>query len=234
MPLQLLNIANTIFLKHSFTILLLLVFVPAVVISQLPSISVATGISILRNFKKEQRFWAVGHNTDLQFHITNTDVVYVGFIYTSNGKFSNKLQATAKSAITSPQLINYTNSGKMRAKEFSIGWKKFLKGNFNEEKKWNLYGTAGFGLLLGRIINTYSVAIDTTGYNVPVKDGKANFKRLTFDLGLGAEIPLAADFYFYLETKTWIPTTNYPSNYLFVNKDAPFVGMLSGGIRILF
>ena len=221
-------------MKPFATILLLLFFVPSVVFSQLPRISLATDINLLRNFKKEQQFWALGHNTDIQFHITNTDAVYVGFIYTSNGKFSNKLQATAKSAATFPQVINYVNNGKMRAKEFSIGWKKYIKGSFDEEKRWDLYGTAGFGLLLGRIINTHSITIDTADYNVPVRNGKANFKRLTFDLGLGAEIPLTSDFYFYLEVKTWIPTTSYPSNYLFVNENAPFVGMLSGGIRILF
>ena len=232
LPLQLLNIANTFFLKRSFIILLL--FIPAIAFSQLPGISVATDLSILRNFKNEQRYWAVGHNTNLQFHITNKEAVYVGFIYSSNGKFSNNLQASAISTTTSPQVINYVNKGKMRVKEFSIGWKKYLKGSFNQEKKWNLYGTAGFGLLLGRVINTHSIAIDTAVYNVPVRRGKANFKRLTFDLGLGAEIPLTSDLYFYMEAKAWVPTTNYPSNYLFVNNNAPFMGVVSGGIRILF
>ena len=99
---------------------------------------------------------------------------------------------------------------------------------------YNIYGYAGFGLLLGRMDNSHSVSTDTTLYNVPVLAGKANFKRLTVDLGLGWEIPIGGDFYFYTEGKVWIPTTNYPSKYIFVNSNAPYVAMLGAGIRILF
>jgi hypothetical protein len=88
--------------------------------------------------------------------------------------------------------------------------------------------------MLGRVINTYSVSIDTTLYNVPVRSGKANFKRLTLDLGLGWETPLGGDVYFYTEGRAWIPTTDYPSKYIFVNKNAPFVASLNFGVRILF
>jgi hypothetical protein len=38
----------------------------------------------------------------------------------------------------------------------------------------------------------------------------------------------------YASGKLWIPTSDYPSKYLFVNDDAPLVGMLGVGIRILF
>jgi hypothetical protein len=122
----------------------------------------------------------------------------------------------------------------MRFKHISIGWRKYLKGTFNAEQSWNIYGYSGFGLLLGRIENTHSVPIDTTVYIVPVRVGKANFKRLTLDLGLGWEAPLGADIFIYAEGRAWIPTTDYPSKYIFVNDNAPLVGMFNVGIRILF
>ena len=109
-----------------------------------------------------------------------------------------------------------------------------MKGTPDAEKSWNLYGFAGFGLLLGQVENTHSVSIDTAVYAVPVLSGKAQFKRLTMDLGVGWEIPIAGDFYFFTEGKVWIPTTDYPSKYIFVNNNAPLVAMLGLGIRILF
>ena len=142
--------------------------------------------------------------------------------------------ASAKLPATSPQQINYVNKAEMRFKQFSLGWKHYLKGAFNSEDKWNLYGYAGFGLMLGRVVNNHSLTIDTSLYNVPVRSGKANFKRLTVDLGLGWEVPLSSDIFFYNEARVWIPTTDYPSNYLLVNKNAPLVASLNFGIRILF
>jgi hypothetical protein len=64
--------------------------------------------------------------------------------------------------------------------------------------------------------------------------GKANYKRLTFDIGAGVEFPLGGDFYIYSEGKVFIPTTDYPSKYLFINDRAPYTGMLSVGLRLLF
>jgi len=199
-----------------------------------PLFSLATDISIQRNFKKEQLYWAIGHTTNAIFHLTPKDGVYIWFAYYSNGQYKNNLAAIARSPLTTPQQINYINSARMRLKQFSAGWRKYLKGSADAEKSYNIYGNAGFGLLLGRIDNSHSVAIDTTVYNVPVLSGKANFKRLTVDLGLGWEIPIGGDFYFYTEGKVWIPTTNYPSKYIFVNSNAPFVAMLSAGLRIVF
>ena len=89
-------------------------------------------------------------------------------------------------------------------------------------------------MLLGRVINTHSPAIDTSLYDLSVKSGKANFKRLTLDLGLGWEADLGGNIYFYNEARVWVPTTDYPSKYIFINKDAPLVASLNFGIRILF
>lgn len=202
--------------------------------AQGPQFSLATDLTVQGSFKKEQRFWAVGHTTTLNFHLTPRNGVYVGFCYFSDGKFTNTLTATAKQVATNPQLIVYENRARMRFKEFSIGWKHYFKGSPDAEKKWNLYGFAGLGLILGRVNNTHSVLIDTAQYNVPVLSGKANYKRLTLDLGAGIEFPIGSDFYIYSEGKVFIPTTDYPSRYIFINDRAPYTGMVSFGLRLLF
>jgi hypothetical protein len=201
---------------------------------QQTTFSVATDLGLQRSIKKEQQYWAVGQTVHCHFHFAPKEGAYVWISYYSNGKFKNDITANAKQPATNPQQVNYTNSAEMRFKHFSVGWKHYFKGASDIEEGWNLYGYAGFGLLLGRVINTHSVFIDTTLYNVPVRSGKANFKRLTLDLGLGWETPLGGDVFFYTEGRIWVPTTDYPSKYIFVNKDAPFVASLNFGVRILF
>jgi hypothetical protein len=221
-------------LNKRTTILIFFTLLFTAAFAQDPRFSLATDVSIQRNFKKEQRYWAAGHSIQALFHITPKNGVYVLFAYYSPGGFKNNLTATAKSALINPQQINYINKGKMGLKEFSIGWRKYLIGRPDLEKGWNLYGNAGFGLLLGNVENNHSVGIDTALYAVPVLSGSGKFKRLTLDLGLGWEVPIGAEMYFYTEVKLWVPTTNYPSKYIFVNSNAPLVAMLSGGIRIFF
>jgi len=205
-----------------------------VAFSQQPKLSISNDLGLQHSFKKEQRYWAGGHTIHLHLHFTPKEGAYSWISYYSVGKFSNDIMASAKLPATSPQQINYVNKAEMRFKQFSLGWKHYLKGAFNSEDKWNLYGYAGFGLMLGRVVNNHSLTIDTFLYNVPVQSGKANFKRLTLDLGLGWEVPLSSDIFFYNEARVWIPTTDYPSNYLLVNKNAPLVASLNFGIRILF
>ena len=205
-----------------------------VAFSQQPKLSISNDLGLQHSFKKEQRYWAGGHTIHLHLHFTPKEGAYSWISYYSVGKFSNDIMASAKLPATSPQQINYVNKAEMRFKQFSLGWKHYLKGAFNSEDKWNLYGYAGFGLMLGRVVNNHSLTIDTSLYNVPVRSGKANFKRLTLDLGLGWEVPLSSDIFFYNEARVWIPTTDYPSNYLLVNKNAPLVASLNFGIRILF
>lgn len=122
----------------------------------------------------------------------------------------------------------------MRFRQLSVGWKRYLKGAPDAGTGWNLYGYAGFGLLLGRIDNLHSQVIDTVTYLLPVQEGMGHFKRLTFDLAIGWEKPVGGDFYFYTEARAFIPSSDYPSRYLLVNKNAPFAGMLGAGLRILF
>lgn len=196
--------------------------------------SIATDLGLQRSFKKGQQYWAGGHTIQAQFHFTPKEGAYAWVSYYSNGKFSNNVTATAKSTTTVPQQINYVNNAVMRFKQISVGYKKYLKGSFDTEEGWNIYGYAGFGLILGRVDNSHSVPMDTVVYHVPVRRGKANFKRLTLDLGLGWEMPLGADVFIYAEGRVWIPTTDYPSKYIFINDNAPLVGMVNAGIRILF
>jgi hypothetical protein len=202
--------------------------------AQWPRFSLATDVSAQRNFKKEQKFWAAGHTTIANFHISAKDGIYIWFGYYSDGKFTNKLTADAKLLSTTPQQIGYNNKARMRFKHFSVGWKHYLKGVPDAETKWNMYGFAGFGLMLGSVTNTHSLIIDTAAYNLPVVSGRGSFRRLTLDIGLGAEYPLGSDFYLYGEGKALIPTTDYPSKYIFVNSKAPFVAMLAVGLRLLF
>lgn len=212
----------------------LLLFFAANCFAQQAHFSISTDIDAQHSFKKGQRYWAVGQTVQAHFDFTGKEGVYFLFSYYANGKFHNDLAASAKSSTTNPQQINFVNNGLMRYKHISIGWKHYLKGSFANEDSWNLYGYAGFGLMLGRIQNSYSSIIDTANYAVPVNSGKANFKRLTFDLGLGWEIMLGGNIYFYNEARVEIPTTDYPSSYLFINRNAPLMASINAGIRILF
>ncbi len=203
-------------------------------VAQKAHFSLTTDLDFQHSFKKGQRYWAVGQTVQGLFSFSKKDGMYAWFSYYSNGKFHNNLAATAKSDTTTPQQVSFTNTALMRYKHFSIGWRRYLKGSYDNEDSWNLYGYAGFGLMMGRIENSYSLSVDTSGYFIPVNNGKAAFKRLTLDLGLGWEFMLGSQIYFYNEARVEIPTTDYPSTYLFVNNNAPLMASINFGIRILF
>ena len=194
----------------------------------------STDLGIQRSFKKEQKYWAVGHTLQAHLNFTEKEGIYAWVSYYSDGKFSNLVLASAKSPSVTPAIIGYRNHASMRFKQFSIGYKKYLKGKVDAEETWNIYAYGGFGLMMGRIINIHNPYVDSSNYHLPVREGKANFKRLTLDLGLGWETPLGADIFFYAEGRAWIPTTDYPSKYIFINNNAPVTGMVNAGIRILF
>ena len=196
--------------------------------------SIATDLGVQRSLKKDQQFWSVGHTVNALFNLAPKDAVYVWFAYYTNGNFRNNLIATAKDAQTIPQEVEYINRSQIRFKHFSIGYRKYLKGACDIEQGWSLYASGGFGLIPGRVTNVLTVAIDTSLYKVPVRNGRANFKRLTADLALGFEKPIGADFFFYSEGRVWIPASDYPSKYLFINNNAPLAVMLNLGLRILF
>jgi hypothetical protein len=221
-------------LKTRATILLLFLICSCTSIAQRIQGSLATDFTVVRSFKKEQRYWTIGQTVAGHFHVNPKDGLYVLFMYSGHGKFSNQLTATALDSTTVPQQINYTNKADLRFSLISIGWKRYLKGTFNASRQYNLYAYGGFGLMAGQVENTHSAAIDTASYFVPVLAGDARFKRLTIDLGLGFEVPVGGDVFFYMEGRTNIPTTDYPSKYLFVNNNAPLIASLNTGFRILF
>jgi hypothetical protein len=204
------------------------------VFAQEQAFSVATDFAVLRSLTPGQIFTAVGQTVQGNFYFNKRDGAYVSLNYFTNGRYSNPLTATAKDSSVSPQTINYTSRSVLRYRQVSLGLKHYFKGSYNNEESWNLYGTAGFGILMGKVENAYNVTIDTADYNVPQRalEGLGGYKRLTFDVGLGGEVLIGAGIYLYSDVRTWIPASDYPSPYLY-NNNSPRVVVLSGGIRIL-
>ena len=134
-------------LKHNrkITCFIIAIISALSISAQPPQFSIATDIGLQRSFKKEQQFYAFGHTVQVQFHLAEKDGVYFWLSYYTNGKFSNNVIATAKSPLTIPQQLPYQNRAVMSFRQFSVGWKKFLKGHYMIETGWNLYSYAGFG-----------------------------------------------------------------------------------------
>lgn len=196
--------------------------------------SIATDFSAIRSFKTNQQFWGIGHTLRGEAHLTKRDGPYAWVSYFFRAKFKNDLFAQAKSSSTLPQTIAFHNKANMSIKQFSIGWKHYFKGSCDIEKSWNLYGMAGFGVIGGKVKNTFQTTIDTAFYNTPILSGESRFKRLTIDLAGGWETPVSGDIIFYNEVKVWIPTSDYPSKYLVANGYAPLIASFHIGVRIYF
>jgi hypothetical protein len=124
----------------------------------------------------------------------------------------------------------------MKLRQFSIGIKKYFIGSYETLEKFNLYASGGFGLIFGSASNTFSNYIDTALYTIQnnVVHGSGDFKRLTLDLAGGIEFPVSYEIFVYSEIRMHIPTTNYPNSYLLKNSNAPLLGGINLGIRILF
>ena len=101
--------------------------------------SLATDFGVQQSFRKEQKYGAVGHTTHVIFSFTPKGGVYAWISYYSDGKFHNNVTAAAKSPLTIPQQINYRNDASMRFKHFSLGYRRYLKGSFIADSKWNIY-----------------------------------------------------------------------------------------------
>lgn len=197
--------------------------------------SLATDLTLQQSIQKPQRYTGLGQNIAFHFHATEKDGAYALIAYYSRGSFKNTIIAPARSATTSPQQISFTNNATMRLRQISIGWHHYIKGSAYNEESWNLYTTAGFGLLFGNATNDFTAAVDTSLYTLPAHPvkGEGNFKRLTFDAGLGGEIPLGGDIFLYIEGRAWLPASSYPTKYLYQNQNAPYIATASFGIRIL-
>ena len=195
--------------------------------------SIATDLSLLHDFTKKQQFTSFGQTVQLNFHFTKKESLYTWIAYYINGKYQNDLTALPKFLSTTPPSVSYTSFSKIGYRQISVGWKHYFKGSFETEESHSIYGLAGFGLLFGRAENTFNKVIDTSKYRVPQMPGNGQFKRLTFDVGLGVETLIGTGLYFYGELRTWLPASDYPSPYIY-NNDAPRVLLLNGGLRILF
>lgn len=203
--------------------------------TSLAQFSIATDGSLLRNFNQQQKFWAFGQTVQLNFPVSSKESVYTWISYYTSGRFKNNFSAIAKDAATTPQQVFYTSYTGLRYRHLSIGWKHYFLGSFNSENIWNVYGYAGFGLLMGKADNRNSQHVDTSLYatTTPLEGDKA-FKRLTFDAGLGSEMPLGTDVYIYTELRTWTPTSHYPSPYLYKNNyHLPAAAAVNLGLRIV-
>lgn len=221
-------------MRRTFTIFALALLSVQPLSAQLKGISLATDLGIQHNFRKGQEFWAEGQTIHLQLHTDRKTAVYFWAAYYSNGKLNSAQNATAKSPFTSPQSIAYNNQALIRFKHISLGARHYLKGDALMEKGWGLYSITGFGVILGRVINNFSTPIDSALYVTALPSGKANFKRLTLDLGLGYEHSLGGTMFLYTDLRCWVPTTDYPSPYIAINSHAPMAAMLNFGVRILF
>lgn len=199
------------------------------------AVSIATDLSVLRSLSQGQRFTAIGQTVQAQYHFTPTEAAYAWGSYYSPGNYKNTLTATAKDPATTPAAVNYTSSSELRFRQLSLGWKHYFKGAYDSEDPFNIYGTAGFGILFAIVKNSHSQSIDTLLYHLPAQSvaGSDDVKRLTFDLALGTELKLGAGIYFYTELRTWLPASSNPAPYLF-DKHTPQVAILNGGIRISF
>lgn len=198
--------------------------------------SAATDLSVLHNFDGQQKFTVVGQSLVPQWHIDKKVTLYALLTYHANGKYSSTLLATAKSPATQPQTISFTNNSEMRLRQFSLGIRKYFIGTFEKLDGFNAYGGGGFGLIIGTASNNFSPAIDTSLYNIQnnAVNGSGDFKRLTFDIIGGFEFPVSYEIFVYSEIRMHIPTTNYPNSYLLKNTNAPFLGGINLGIRVLF
>ncbi len=220
-------------LKNFTTILLLVTTLHAA--SQNSRWSMATDLTFQQSVQKAQRYNGLGQNIISHFHASEKDGVYALVAYYSKGSFKNPLTAVAKSASTTPQQINFTDNSTMRLRQISIGWHHYIMGSAYNDENWNVYTTAGFGLIFGNASNSFSATVDTSLYTLPDHpvSGEGNFKRLSFDVGLGGEIPLGGDLFLYIEGRAWLPASSYPSKYLYQNQNAPYIATASVGIRIL-
>jgi len=198
--------------------------------------SLATDISLLHNFDGQQKFTVIGQTVLPQWHLDKRNTIYAWFTYHSNGKYEGTLTATAKAPGTQPQSISFTTKSEMKLRQLSLGLKRYFIGSFDKLENFSVYGTAGFGLIIGSASNTFSTNIDTALYYVQnnVANGTGDFKRLTFDITGGIDFPVSYELFLYTEIRMHIPITDYPSSYLLKNSNAPFLGGINFGLRVLF
>lgn len=202
--------------------------------AQYSGFSLSSEFSLVRSFKKDQRFWGMGPGIRFMSHATPKESFYAFFGYYSPETVKNRGVAAAKLPTTTPAYLLVDNRSSIRLQQISLGYHRYFLGSCNREKGANVYGFGGLGIILGRVTNTPLVPIDTSLYTVPVLPGSSGFKRLTVDFGLGTEVNIGSQIYLYGEFKCWLPASSYSNPYMFVNEKAPVTGFFSGGLRVYF
>ena len=197
--------------------------------------SLATGVSGLRNFSPKQKFWAFGQTVQANAHFSPKQTAYAWLDYYSEGTFKNNFIAVAKSPLSSPAQLPFRATGRLTYRHFSLGLKHYFRGGYAAEKNINIYGLAGFGFLFARVRNQFAPQIDTALYAVPtMPTAQSTLRKLTFDAGVGAEMPLGGSFYVWADARTWLPASSKTSPFLHEQKNVPLPVMVSAGLRILF
>lgn len=220
-------------MKKPFTLLFLNLILNLCLSAQ-ENISAATGISLLRNFSPRQKFNALGHTVQVAVHFTAKQSAYAWVEYYTEGKYKNDFTAMAKLALAQPQQVALQATGRLSYRHFSLGWRHYFNGGYAEEKAVSVYGIAGFGFLFAKVRNAFSTDIDTTQYNIATKAGEGTVRKLTFDLGLGAEKLLGGQIYAFADLRYWLPASSNSSPYLHNQRNVPLPFMLSAGVRVLF
>lgn len=198
--------------------------------------SFVTSVGVLRNFSPHQQFTSIGQTVEGDLHITPRETFLIWINYAIPGRFKNQFQAPALDMSTMPVTTPYTVKGTWNLREFSLGWKHYFKGNFMQETGWNLFGTAGLGILVASVKNTYVTKLDTVLYKALWKPeiGAHHFRKLTADLAIGMEIPIGGDFSVTGDLRVMLPASSTATNYTHYDEKVPLTVFANLGIRILF
>jgi len=203
-------------------------------LSAQPKVSIVTGLSVLRNFSPQQKFWALGQTIRSDFHFSLREAAYASIDYYIEGRYKNKFTAVADSVNTTPQRLNYTATGGLTFRQISLGMKHYFIGGYTSEKKFNIYGVAGFGFLFAKVQNSFSIPVNDSLYKNEMKQGAGTIKKLTFDLGIGGEVPIAGSFFAFADARTWLPASSNTSPFLHNQRNVPLPVTASIGLRLLF
>ena len=196
--------------------------------------SVATDASVIRNFSPKQKFTAFGQALRTVFHFTPKENLYLWLNYFTPGRYKNEFLATASQPLAIPQVYRFMASGELSIRHLSIGWQHYFMGAHNAETGVNIYGLAGFGFLFAKVSNSFSLPLDTAMYTSSIIEGNGKFKRLTFDAGVGAELPVGGNIFLYSDLRTFLPASNQTSGYLHSQRNVPVALIFSAGLRIFF
>ena len=99
------------------------------------------------------------------------------------------------------------------------------------------FGTVGFSIVgvgvvscVGRFRSRFCSRISNTARCAELGERQVSQQAMA----LGGEVPIRGDLYLYLEGRSWLLTSQYPTPLLLENKNAPMLFAANFGLRILF